>query len=276
MPVMSDVNGADLYYNEQGSGSPLVFVHGSLGDYRTFEPQFAEFSKRYRIISYSRRFHPPNPWVPGDVVYSGLRHADDLAVFVRKLGLSSVYILASSYGAYTALLYALSNQANVRAMVLGEPPILPMLQHTARGQALATAFGVVITGAREAFARDDLEAGLRFFVDGIRGGSGAFDRISPEGRVQLLNFGREMQRELLTADAHYFPGVSREQLKGLNVPTLLVTGQLSPAMFHVITDEIEASLPRVRRVEIPDAGHSMHSTNPEFYNNEVLAFLSAY
>jgi len=76
-----------------------------------------------------------------------------------------------------------------------------------------------------------------------------------------MAFAREMQCELLTPDELYFP---------------VVTGQESPEMFHVISREIEACLPNVRHIEIPDAGHSMHSANPAFYNKEVLAFLAAY
>lgn len=63
------INGADLAYVEMGSGDPLVFIHGSVGDYRTFVPQFEAFAQHYRIVSYSRRFHPPNVWTDPDPVY---------------------------------------------------------------------------------------------------------------------------------------------------------------------------------------------------------------
>ena len=276
MPLMPDVDGVDLFYVERGEGFPLVFVHGSLGDYRTFESQYEDFSKSFRIIAYSRRFHPPNTPVPGERSYSAIRHSRDLALFLGKLGVRSVDIVASSYGAYVALLMALQQPGMVRSMVLGEPPILPMLQWTPRGRELAEAFGRILTRARDAFSKDDLENGLRSFFDGIRGRSGAFDRLSPAAQAQLMAFAPEMQCELLTPDEHYLPVVNREQVSGLDIPTLLVTGQQSPEMFHVISHEIEACLPNVRHIEIPEAGHSMHSTNPAFYNKEVLAFLAKY
>ena len=45
----------ELHYVEQGRGVPIVFVHGSVDDYRSFEPQLAPLSQNYRVISYSRR-----------------------------------------------------------------------------------------------------------------------------------------------------------------------------------------------------------------------------
>ncbi len=276
MPVMADVAGTDLFYIEKGSGVPLVFVHGSLGDYRTFEQQVEEFSIRFRVIAYSRRFHPPNPWPPGDNIYSSLHHGRDLAILLRRLEVRSAIIVASSYGAYTALMMALENRDVVMAMVLGEPPILPMLHWSMRGRELAASFGKIVDRSRAAFARNDLENGLRYFFDGIRGSAGAFDRLSPGGQAQLMTFAREMQCELLTPDEFLFPVVRREDLQGLDIPTLLVTGQTSPELFHIISAEIGACLPNVRHVEIPDAGHAMHSANPAFYNKEVLAFLAHF
>lgn len=276
MPFMPDVDGVDLFYVERGEGPPLVFVHGSLGDYRTFESQFEDFSKDFRIIAYSRRFHPPNNWVPGDTLYSAQRHSSDLALFLGKLGVRSVDIVASSFGAYIALLLALRHREIVRSMVLGEPPMLPILQWTPRGRELAESFGLILTRARNAFSKDDLENGLRSFFDGIRGKSGAFDRLPPASQAQLMAFAREMQCELLTPGEDYMPVVNREQLSRLDIPTLLVTGQQSPEMFHVISHEIESCLPNVRHIEIPDAGHSMHNANPALYNREVLAYLAKH
>ncbi len=49
------VNGVDLAYIEQGAGTPLVFVHGGLGDYRTWTFQVEPFARHYHVVAYSRR-----------------------------------------------------------------------------------------------------------------------------------------------------------------------------------------------------------------------------
>src|ERR1039457_4739009 len=94
-------NGTELNYIELGEGSPLVFVHGSLGDLNTFSQQFKSFSEHYHVIAYSRRFYPPNKWGENDKIYSMSQHADDLAALITNLNLNKVHLVASSYGAYT-------------------------------------------------------------------------------------------------------------------------------------------------------------------------------
>ena len=59
----------------------------------------------------------------------------------------------------------------------------------------------------------------------------------------------------------------------LKLPTLLVTGERSPAWFLLITAELERCLEGESQVMGPEAGHGMHGDNPTFYNQTVLAFL---
>lgn len=47
--------GLGLHYIDQGTGVPVVFVHGDIQDYRTWKPQGNPFSQDDRFISYSRR-----------------------------------------------------------------------------------------------------------------------------------------------------------------------------------------------------------------------------
>jgi len=58
-------DGVKLYYEETGSGDPLVFVHEFAGDFRSWEPQVRHFSRYYRCLTYNARGYPPSH-VPGD------------------------------------------------------------------------------------------------------------------------------------------------------------------------------------------------------------------
>jgi pimeloyl-ACP methyl ester carboxylesterase len=73
-----NLNGTAFEYFEDGSGEPLVFVHGSASDYRTWQGQTNIFAGRFRTIAYSRRYHWPNRPIPEGVDYSMAEHVADL------------------------------------------------------------------------------------------------------------------------------------------------------------------------------------------------------
>src|SRR5438552_11526071 len=79
------VNGTELHYVEQGEGDSLVFVHGGLGDFRTWGPQMGPFSGRYHVVSYSRRGHYPNAWPEDYSSVEMMPHVEDLAALIEKL-----------------------------------------------------------------------------------------------------------------------------------------------------------------------------------------------
>src|SRR5437762_12182088 len=106
-PKKIEVNGTELHYIEQGEGDPLVFVHGGLGDFRTWRPQLGPFSARYHVVSYSRRSHYPNPLDEDFSGYSMDTYVADLAGLIEGLRLGQVRIVANSYGGYISLLLAL-------------------------------------------------------------------------------------------------------------------------------------------------------------------------
>ena len=119
-------NGIVLHYAEEGHGPPIVFVHGSLSSMEYWTAQLAGFAPAYRAIAYSRRYNFPNanPSVPG---YSAITDANDLARLIERLDLGPVYLVGHSYGAFAALFLAMRHPELIRAMVLAEPPAVPLL-----------------------------------------------------------------------------------------------------------------------------------------------------
>src|SRR5688572_4192383 len=80
------INGDTIHYIEMGKGDPVVFVHGSLGDYRTWGGQFDAFAKNYHVIAYSRRYAYPNNKIVNDSAdYSVIQHAKDLTEFLKVI-----------------------------------------------------------------------------------------------------------------------------------------------------------------------------------------------
>ncbi len=272
------VNGTELHYIEQGQGEPLVLVHGSLSDYRMWPMQIEAFSPHYRTIAYSRRYHYPNPWPNGDSDYSMDQHAADLAALLQELSLEKVRLVGHSFGAATCLTMALRYPQLVSRLVLGEPPLLSWLETLPDGQPLvATFLADAAEPSFDAFQRGDQAGAIRYFIEGVSG-RGAYERVPPTGRAIQMENARTLQAEMdmiarFGTRRGYFSNISCASLSKLNIPTLLVGGDRSPVMFHLVLDELARCLPQSRQVTIPSSSHSMVSSNPLAFNAAVLDFL---
>jgi pimeloyl-ACP methyl ester carboxylesterase len=131
----------------------------------------------------------------------------------------------------------------------------------------------VIGPSRTGFDSGDVEAGLRPFFDAILG-SGFFDRLSMSARTALAKQqGPELRSQFATEPSAYMPPLRCESLGQLARPTLLVTGEQSPAVFLLITAELERCLDGESHVTVPGAGHPPQKENATFYNHAVMAFL---
>src|SRR5262245_17262056 len=103
MPRVTTADGTSLYYEEVGSGTPIVFVHEYAADYRTWEPQLRYFGRSHRCITYSQRGYPPSD-VPTDPSrYSQDLVRDDAVALMDALGIDRAHVVGHSMGAYTAL-----------------------------------------------------------------------------------------------------------------------------------------------------------------------------
>jgi non-heme chloroperoxidase len=269
------VNGTRLSYVSTGSGSgTVIFVHGSLDDYRSWRYQMEPFCRHYRAIAYSRRYHYPNPWEGDGSDYSAELHAEDLAAFIGALSDAPVHLVTSSYGGNVGLYMTAQHPELVRSVVLGEPPLLPWLAHIPGGKRHWQRF--LDEGwlpARAAFEQNRLEDGARLFLDGVMGRP-VFAQLGRRGYQMIMDNAPEMKAETLANQ--YFPPFACEHAQALRQPVLLCKGELSPALFGMVTDDLAQCLPAARPpVVIPAASHAMHVANPDFYNRAVLEFLAS-
>src|SRR5215469_2212073 len=121
-------HGIRLHYVSEGTGVPVIFVHGSLSDGGYWADQIGRFAEHYRAIAYSRRCNYPNS-NPARTGYSAVVDAEDLAGFIHALHLGKVVVIGHSYGALTALFLVANHPELVRALVLAEPPAISLLEH---------------------------------------------------------------------------------------------------------------------------------------------------
>ena len=92
------VNGTDMAYLEVGRGPPLVCVHGSLGDFRSWLAVIGPLSKKHRVIAVSLRHFFPEHWDGLGDTYSIARHVADLIGFIEKLDAGPVDLMGHSRG----------------------------------------------------------------------------------------------------------------------------------------------------------------------------------
>ncbi|MGW8248802.1 MAG: alpha/beta fold hydrolase [Acidiferrobacterales bacterium] len=279
-----EINGAELNYIEKGSGPPLIFVHGSASDLRTWQYQQDEFAKQFRTIAYSRRYHWPNEEIGDGIDYAMPQHVEDLGALIRSLDAGPATLVGNSLGAFLCLLLAIKEPGLVRNLVLAEPPVitlfvssapkpqelLPLLFTRPRTAAAIIKFGAAgVVPATRALKRGDIESGVHAFAGAVFG-RGGYDRFTQMRKQQVNANLSNIRAEILGPG---FASLDDRDVQRVQAPTLLLNGQRSISLFHLLTDRLEELLPDTTRVEIPEAAHCSHEDNPADYNRAVLEFL---
>src|SRR5689334_2416463 len=94
----AQVNGVEIFYQEFGAGTPLVFSHEFAGSWESWLPQVRAFARRYRVIVYNDRGYPPST-VPDDPdAYSEENLVADLRALLDALGIEKAHIAGLSMG----------------------------------------------------------------------------------------------------------------------------------------------------------------------------------
>jgi pimeloyl-ACP methyl ester carboxylesterase len=118
MPSLNTDDGVKLYYEETGSGTPIVFAHEFAGDYRTWEPQVRHFARRYRCITFNARGYPPSD-VPKEVQsYSQQRARDDIRCVLDALGIERSHIVGNSMGGFATLHFGMVHSPRALSLVV--------------------------------------------------------------------------------------------------------------------------------------------------------------
>jgi len=279
------VNGTQLEVIERGSGDPIVFIHGSSSDHRTWLPTLDELGDGYRTIAYSRRHHWPNDPILKSADYSMIEHVDDLEALLGTLDVGPTHLVGHSYGAFVALLLAQRSPQRVRTLVLAEPPIvtlfvsnppkpselLGLLFRRPRSAAAIAHFGATgVAPATAAAQRGDLEAATRILGRAILG-KRFYHELSSERLEQVA--ANAFEAEFLGSG---FPPVSDAAVRDVRIPTLLLGGQHSPAIFPRVLDRLEELLPETERIEVPNASHLLHEDDPTTYHRALRSFLASH
>ena len=278
-PILQTANighGLALHYVEQGTGTPLIFVHGSLSDGGYWADQVGPFAKHYRAIAYSRRYNYPNV-NPVRRGYSAVVDAEDLAAFIHTLHLGKVVVIGHSYGALTGLFLAAGHPELVRALVLAEPPAISLLMHLPSDEAktgkamFEDIQRKMVAPMQQAFRKGDHDAGIAAFMDYVFNDPHAWDKMPESAREDTLRDAHEW--DVMMTTGILFPNIEPPTIRRITAPVLLLSGAKSYQFLGLITEELARLLPNRETIVLPDAGHQMWYQAPDVCRRDVETFL---
>lgn len=252
-----ETNGATLSgWRRDGTGTPLVLVHGFGGSRHDWEPVIAELPADMALIAYDQRGFGESPAVPGET----FSHAEDLLALLDTLSIGQADLCGLSMGGGTVLNFALNWPERVRRLVLVSPLMVGWswsADWVERWKAIGRAArSGDMAAARELWWRHPL-------FDTTRQGPSA-DRL----RAGIEAFhGSQWVEDLQRPE---LPEVDR--LTALSRPTLLLTGSHDTQDFRLMADLIAGASDQVHRIDHQDAGHLLNLELPETIAREIAAF----
>jgi 2-succinyl-6-hydroxy-2,4-cyclohexadiene-1-carboxylate synthase len=251
---------------EQGSGRPLLLLHGFSGSAAAWEPHAGTFAGR-RVIEVDLpghgRTHLPDP----DLA-TVERSAADLADVLLGLAAAPADVLGYSLGGRIALRLAIAHPEVVARLVL-ESPSAGIADPAARAARRA---------ADEALARRIEEAGIAAFVDEwerkpVFATQAALpaDRVRRIRAMRLANDPAGLAASLRAAGQGSMEPL-HARLGEVVAPTLVITGSLD-TIGRPRAELVAAGIPGARLAIVEDAGHTPHDEQPEAFARLVQAFL---
>jgi len=266
----ADSKGVQLYYEEAGSGFPIVFVHEFAHDLRSWEPQLRYFSRHYRCIVFNARGYPPSDVPASPSQYSQAIAADDIAGVMRHLGIRKAHIVGCSMGGYATLHFGLRHAGMARSLTV-----------------IGAGYGSD-PDKRSQFLRDTEVMARRFEELGTPEAIKVY-QIGP-ARVQLQNkdprafqeFCEEFAGHSALGSANTLRGVQARRptiyslergLARMKVPTHIISGDednncLEPGIF------VKRECPAVRLTVVPGTGHAVNVEEPDLFNRLTDEFFS--
>ena len=270
MPYATTRDNIRLYYEEAGSGAPILFVHEFAGDHRSWEPQMRYFSRSHRCIAFSSRGYRPSD-IPDDVaVYSHRHFMGDAIAVLDHLKLAKAHIVGLSMGGYTTVQIGINHPDRALSLTAAGAGSGSERWYTGefRRGALATAEIYETKGSEQVartyglgpgrvpFAIKDprgYEAFSAHFADHDARGSALTMRGFQGGRPSLYDFEKEIRQ--------------------ITVPTLIVVGDeddvcIEPSVL------LKQWIPASGLAVFPKTGHVVNQEEPDLFNRTLAEFFA--
>jgi pimeloyl-ACP methyl ester carboxylesterase len=267
MAHLTTDDGVKLYYEETGSGIPIVFVHEFAGDCRSFEPQVRYFSRRYRCITYNARGYPPSE-VPDDGErYSQERARDDIRAVLDALAIDRAHVVGLSMGGFATLHFGFTYPQRARSLVVA-----------------GCGYGAA-PDERQKFAQEAEGAAAQFELGMEKAAQGY--ALGPT-RVQFLNkdprgwkeFAAQLGEHSAAGSARTMRGVQKRRpslydltakIATVTAPTLVMTGDEDWPCLEVGI-MLKRTIATAALAVMPNCGHAINIEEPAAFNAHLADF----
>ncbi|MGE3960316.1 MAG: 2-succinyl-6-hydroxy-2,4-cyclohexadiene-1-carboxylate synthase [Dehalococcoidia bacterium] len=263
------VDGLDFWADVEGSGPPVILLHGFTGSRTTWYDLVAAASKEFRTVAIDHIGHGRTASPASVDRYQMDRAVDDLVAVVRSLGHERAIWVGYSLGGRTALQVACRHPEAVAALVCegASPGLETQAERDAR------------IAADERLAQMIEQDGLETFVDHWESISlwDSQKQTLSEAQRAALRQQRLAQRGVGLANSLRGMGTGSQSWLGdrlaeISVPVLLTAGRLD-TKYVQIAEEMGAVIPGARVRIIEGGGHAAHLEQPQAFNAVVLEFL---
>jgi len=268
MPHLSARDGVKLFYEETGTGTPIVFVHEFAGDHRTYETQVRHFSRQYRCITFNARGYPPSDVPPSFESYSQDNARDDILAVLDGLKIDKAHIVGISMGGFATLHFGMQYpERAISASVCGcGYGAQPDKRAGFQAEAEATAKNMAQKGMKvvaETYALSATRVQLQ--NKDPRGFAEFKQQLSEHSDLGSSNTMRGYQARR--------PSLYEltDRMAKMTVPTLIATGDedepcLEPALL------MKRTIPTASLVVFPSTGHALNLEEPDLFNATLGRF----
>jgi pimeloyl-ACP methyl ester carboxylesterase len=261
------VNGYDMAYLALGQGTPLVCVHGTLGDFRTWNAVLGPLSLKHRVIAVSLRHFFPEHWDGSGGDYKVAQHVDDLIAFIEQIEPRPVNLMGHSRGAHIAFRAAQQRPDLLHRLILAEPGghLDSSLDPAARDMSNPAARMHIYA---EKIKAGDVDSAMQDFVD-LVDGDGAWARLGEPARQQM----RDNAFTLIAQAQEGRKPYSRSDAEAIRTPTLFIGGADTRGGLAANHRALAPHVAGAKTAMISGARHWMFDAAPQAYCDVVLDFL---
>ncbi len=258
MSTVNSIDGTQIALWREGSGAPLLLVHGGLCDHLAWYFATPLLARRFTVWSFDRRGHGRSGDTPP---YAVERELEDIATVFAEVG-EPAHLLGHSAGAILALAAALRTD-QLRSLMLYEPAFIV-------DNARPRPSPEVLAEMTRLLAAGDPDRALRIAMrEAVSLSDAEIDRMQAEpGWEHLRDAARSIPNDWKIWDEPLEP----ERLVNVKIPVLLMRGTESPAWLRVGAQAVTNALPRARLIELNGQGHSALITAPKYFAEQVVEF----